>query len=295
MTEDEQDLSNHTPERATPSSILGQHESMLLYGQGGTGKTFTAATAPEPQWWLTPGGKGEIKTAFSPRFLKKHGRKEIFVSSVHEDRERGQMVDNPSGFDRCCLAVDSMLEWNDKEGIGIQTLVVDNATRIEEYMMNKAIMAEYILAGNQEKSVLSHERKYGIRRPHDSTWGAAQSLMDPFVNWLIELPFHIVFVAHTYENWEQIPNTRKRRLVSVLPLFVGQQRTSIPNKFDNVWYALTSGGGRSQVWGIQSERSEIELAKTRVGGILSPDFERDPDIEAIIQQFAAHGQSLEQE
>jgi hypothetical protein len=281
------------PELATPSLVLTEWERILLFGPGGTGKTFTAATAPEPQWWLTPGGKNELKTAFSPRFLKKHGRKEMFITSVHEDREKGQMGDNPSGYDRCCDAVDGFLEWNERDHMGVQSIIVDNATVLEEYMMNKAIMAEYVLAGSKDKSVLSIERNYGIRKPHDSTYGGAQSFMDRWINWLRELPFHLVFVAHDRMEFEQDEEKRKRKLLRVLPEFVGAQRTSVPNKFDNVWYAMVSGGGRSQTWGIQTERDEVIQAKTRVGGILDATYERDPNIAEIIKQFRAYAVSLE--
>lgn len=289
------DIAAMEPERAEPSLILGQYESILLYGPGGTGKTFTAATAPEPIWFLTPGGRRELKTAFSPKFIKKHGRREFFITSVREDREKGQMTDNPSGYDQCCNAVDAFLEWNDREGIGVQTIVIDNATVLEEYQMNKAIAAEYHLSDSKTKAVLTKEREWGIRKPHDSTYGGAQSLMDRWANWLLELPFHLVFVAHDYEVSKQISGTREREIVSVRPLFVGAQRTSIPNKFDNVWYAMVSGGGRSQTWGVQTERDELRHGKTRVGGLLDPTYERDPNLTEVISEFAKYAKQLEEE
>jgi len=284
-----------TPEVAVPSEILGEDENFLIYGEVGTGKTFTAGTSPEPQWWLTPGGKNELKVLYSPKFLKKHGRKEVFVTAVREDRESGQAMDNPNGYDRICMAVDGFLEENERAKLGVKTIIVDNATVLEEYMLNKAIQAEYHMSSDKAKTALKRERDYGIRKPYDSTWGGAQSLMDKTVNWLKELPFHLVLIAHTYEVNVQIEGTRERKLVSRHPLFVGQQRTQIPNKFDNVWLALTNGGGRSQTWGIQSERDQFSIAKTRVGGILDPDYERDVNISEVIAQFKAHAKTLEEE
>lgn len=283
-----------TPKLGIPSSILGEYEHILLVGRGGSGKTFTAGTAPEPQWWLTPGGANETKTLLSPDFIKKHGRKEFHYTEIFEARVKGQMVDNPPGYDLCCDAVDKFLEWNYAKGIGVKTIIVDNATRIEEFMMNKAIYAEFMLAGNKEKTVLTQERKLGIRKPHDSTFGGAQSFMDRFANWLLELPFHVIFVAHTYETYTSDEQRGKKQLVSIQPLFVGQQRINIPNKFDNVWYSTTMGGGRSQTWGIQPQRDEVVDAKTRVGGILDPTYERDPDITNIIQRFKTYATQLEE-
>jgi len=283
------------PVRAIPSEILGKYESILNYGPFGTGKTFTAGTAPEPIWFLTPGGTNEVKTVFSPKFIKAHGRKEIFITSVLEDRKGGMVEDNPSGYDRCCHAVEDFIEWNTRDGMGVQTIVVDNATVLEEYMLNKAIYAEYMMAGSKEKSVLVQERNFGIRKPHDGTWGGAQSFMNRFVAELKELPFHLVFIAHTYDSYRQIPGSREKELIKTLPLFVGKQRTEILNSFDNVWFAMVSGGGRSQTWGIKPEGDERIAAKTRVGGILDPNYEANPNIAEIIAQFQAHARSLEEE
>lgn len=280
------------PVLATPENVLTEYERILLYGRGGTGKTFTMLTAPDPIWVLTPGGKNEIKTAFGPNFINKHGRKEFYVTDVYEDRIKGQMSDNPSGYDRCCDAVDTFLNWEQQKGVGIKTIAVDNATVLEEYMMNKAIMAEYILASSKNKTVLTAEREYGIRKPHDSTYGGAQSFMDRWINWLKELPYHLVFIAHPYEQYEQDEDKRKRKLLSISPLFVGAQRVSIQNKFDNVWYSTVMGGGRSLTYGIQPERDTVIDAKTRVGGILDPTYVRDPNITEILNKFKQYNNSL---
>ena len=293
--QEEVDLSTMYPEQADPSKILGQHELILLYGPGGTGKTHTLLTAPKPLWILTPGGRNEVKPMFGPSFIKKHGKiwKDVHITQVRESREKGQMTDNPTGYDQCCDAVDAFLEWNDKNGIGTATIAVDNATRIEEYMMNKAIMAEYHLASTKEKTTLARERAFGIRRPGDNTYGGAQSFMDRWVNWLAELPFHLVFVAHDYRTYDKVgENSREKTLKSVEPLFVGAQRTSVPNKFDNVWYALTQGGGRSQTWSVQTVRDETYYAKTRVGGIFS-EYVRDPNLTEMIGELSQHAKELE--
>jgi hypothetical protein len=282
------------PQRATPSLILTEFEKAILYGEGGTGKSFVAGTAPEPQWWLTPGGKNELKTVFSPRFIKTHGRKEIFITSIKEDREKGQMADNPTGYDQCCVAVDNFLEWNYAKGIGVKSIIVDNSTILEELMMNKAIMAEFLMADTKEKSTLAKEREYGIRKPHDSTWGGAQSFMDRWSNWLFELPFNLVFVCHQHEVYKSLGgNSREKVLHSVKPLFVGKQRKLIPNLFDNVWHTEVQGGGRSLTYGIQPEKDEIYMAKTRVGGILDPTYERNPNLAEIFGEFSNYAKELE--
>ena len=120
--------------------------------------------------------------------------------------------------------------------------------------------------------------------------------MDRFASWLTELPFHLVFIAHTYEKTRLIAGSKRdREVYQVDPLFVGVQRTSVPNKFDNVWHTTTMGGGRSQSWGIQPEKGGIYAGKTRVGGILDPDYEQDPNLTDIIEEFSKYAKTLEEE
>lgn len=293
MTE-QPDLEALYPEPVVASEVLGQYERILLFGEGGTGKTHIAGTAPEPQWWLTPGGKNELKTIFGKNFIEKHGKKEKYISSVKEARIKGQMQDDPTGYDEICDRIDAFLEWNYAKNIGVQTIIVDNATVLEEYMMNKAIMAEYHLASGKTKTTLHREREYGIRRPGDNTYGGAQSFMDRFLNWLVELDFHLVFVAHEYSNYKsEDDNSRNRVLTSVKPLFVGAQRTSVPNKFDNVWLTEASGGGRGVTYGMRTVRDEIYYAKTRVSGILEV-YERNPNLTDIIGEFSQYAKEQDE-
>lgn len=282
------------PVLATPEAVFAEgNEKSLIYGGSGVGKTFTALTAPDPIWFLGIGGPNELKTHFGKDFMRKHGRREVHTTWVKEDREEhGQMSDNPNGFDLVCDAIDGFIEWDQASGVGVQTIVVDNATYLEHYIMNKAIAAEYSMSSKVDKAVLTREREYGIRKPHDSTYGGAQSLMDNIVRWLFELPYNIVFVAHEYLTTEQIEGTRERRLVSREPLFVGKQRTTIPNLFDNVWWCYASGGGRSRQFRVQTIADEKTVAKTRVGGVLS-DPETDLNLTDAFNELQQYARSLE--
>jgi hypothetical protein len=282
------------PQQLTPDLVLGENEKFLLYGEYGTGKTHLALSAPDPIWAVGIGGLNEFKTRYSKSFIKNVGNREVFVDSVVEYREeRGQMADNPNGFDLFCDILDAGLEWNDKQGNIIKTLIIDNATVLEEYMLNKAIAAEFMTANNQAKTVMRTEREYGIRKPQDTTWSGAQSLMQRIVSWLFELPFHIVFVAHERKEWASAEKgSRDRQLIGVGPLFVGQQRIMVPNLFDNVWRTSKSGGGRNAQYAVQSVGDEKVAAKTRVGGILDPALERSVNLTAVIDAFKQHAKEL---
>lgn len=285
------------PQLLTPELVLGQREKFLLIGEYGTGKTQVALSAPDPIWAIGVGGLNEFKVRYSKHFLTKIGKREVYVDSVKEDRgSQGAMLDNPVGFDRFCDVIDEGLEWNDKQGNIIQSLVIDNATILETYQMNKAIAAEYSIAGNVQKTTLTREREFGIRKPGDNTYAGAQSLMDRIVGWLFELPFHIILVAHEYKEWEPVnpnnPNDRNKKLAGVKPLFVGQQRINIPNMFDNVFRHTVSGSGRSKQFYVQTVGDDIVAAKTRVGGLLAAEREKDLNLTEVVELFKKHGNSL---
>lgn len=281
----------------TPDQVLGQNEQFLIYGLPKTGKTFLALTAPDPIYYLVVGPMNELKTRYSKAFMERFPNKRVFADfALEEYGEHGEITDNPIGLDQVGEKLDAFLEAQKKgEMPQCKTIVVDNATVLEEYMMYKAMIAGYELAGNKEKTALKRLREYGIIKPGDLDWGAAQSLMDKFVNWLLKLPYHVVFIAHEYQEFSRdSENTRAQKLIGIYPLFIGKQRTLITRAFDNVWRMSRSGGGRSQQFMCQTVGSDIIVAGTRVGGILD-DIEpvnKDFSLEEVIKKFAEYPRTI---
>lgn len=287
-----------SPHVLTPERVLGQREKFLLYGDPGTGKTFLALTAPEPIYVLATGGENELKTRYSRQFMELYPERDIMFDVVKESRqERGEMTDNPTANDEVGDILYNFVNWDQESGRGTKTLVIDNATVLEEFQMNKAIAAEWAIAsGGKDKQVLTRERKYGIRRPHDNTWGAAQSLMSKFIGWLWELDYHIVLVAHEYKDVVRKRNAEDS-LEGVYPLFVGKQRTKIARAFDNVWRCTKSGGGRGVRFEVMTTGDDIYKCKTRVGGIFD-DVEyvdKDFNLTTAVETLQRYPSELEKE
>lgn len=280
---------------ATPISadIVGDREKFLLYGHPGMGKTFAALTAPDPIYFLSVGAHNEAKTYFSKQFQKKHGKKEIFLDSVSESLGKmGRLEGGPVGFDNACIAIDEALESDEKGEQEFQTIVIDNATVLEEYQMNKVIhIADQARdPGASGFSTYEKFQEHGILTPFDNDWGAAQSLMAKFVSWLYGLDKHIILVAHEHETTVSNRSSHTQTLVAVKPLFVGKQRTEISNKFDNVWRFTAEG----QLYAARTcpQKSPYEvIAKTRVGGVIPNDY-LDVNLSSAVKKMQKQAQSV---
>lgn len=277
-----------SPQLLTPD-LVGTREKFLIYGEPGTGKTRAALTAPGPIYFLAIGGPNEVKTYFSPSFRQAFPDKKVYLDVAEESiDERGQF-DEAVGFDRACDLLDDALEADRKGDLNFETIVIDNATILSEFQMNKVFEISQIDAKDKTKTALRKLRDHGIYTPADYDWGGAQSLMGKFVSWLFKLDKHIVFVAHEHQDTTTDRASHTQIIQSVKPLFIGKQRNQIANLFDNVW-RMTMNGQFFEARTVATDRPFSVIAKTRVGGVLDRDF-RDVDLEWAIQQLqdAAHG------
>jgi len=280
------------------SEIIGRREKFLLYGPPKRGKTFCALTAPEPIFFLAIGGPNEAKTYFSADFQQRHGTKEIWIETAVEKVGKMGRYKHPEGFDNASIILDKFLELDDQGKMetstgGFETLIVDNATILQEYMMNKVIYIADTNRNPDAKGASTHQTfmEHGILKPHDADWGAAQGLMRDWYSWLFAIDKHIVFVAHEKEITHANRATQSSDLIAIKPLFVGQQRNIVANRFDNVWHFYKQGP--MYVARTVPEDKPIDIiAGTRLGGIVSPDYQ-NPDLTKTIAKFKKHAEEIE--
>ncbi len=280
------------------SEIIGRREKFLLYGAPKRGKTFCALTAPGPIYFLAIGGPNEAKTYFSKDFQDKHGKKEILIDFAVEKVDKMGRCAEPEGFDHACTLLDEALELDDQGKMetstgGFETLIVDNATVLEEFQMNKVIHIADTNRNPDASGASTHETfmEHGILKPFDSDWGAAQGLMQNWYSWLFKLDKHIVFIAHEYLNTSANRKTQSSDIIGILPLFVGQQRGRIANAFDNVWH-FTKQGQMYLARTTPVDKPVDIIAGTRLGGIIPNDYP-NPDLTKTIQKFKAHAEKIE--
>jgi len=280
------------------SAIIGNREKWLLYSPPKRGKTYCALTAPDPLLFLAIGGNNEAKTYFSKQFQEKHGKKDIVIQAAIEEVDSKGRCINPVGFDHACNLLDAALELDDRGKMetktgGFDTLIVDNATVLEEYQMNKVIYISDLNRSVNAKGDSTYEKfkESGILKPSDTDWGAAQSLMQNWYSWLFKLDKNIIFVAHEYEVTRADRATQTTNVVGIQPLFVGKQRTRIANAFDNVWHCYKQG----QMYYARTvpvDKPIDIIAGTRLGGIVPNDYQ-NPDLSKTIAKFKAHAESIE--
>lgn len=280
------------------SEIIGEREKFLLYGAPKRGKTFCALTAPGPIYFLAIGGPNEAKTYFSKQFQEKHGKKEIIIDCAIEDVDKHGRCSKPIGFDHACNLLDEAMELDDQGKMetstgGFETLIVDNATVLEEFQMNKVIHIADLTRSADAKGVSTQEKlkQHGVLKPSDSDWGAAQSLMQNWYSWLFKIDKHIVFIAHEYYVTRANRATQTVDTIGIQPLFVGKQRGRIANAFDNVWH-FTKQGQMYIARTTPVDKPMDIIAGTRLGGIVSNDYP-NPDLTKTIQKFKKHAETIE--
>lgn len=274
------------PKRVEEKEI-GKKERFLLYGEPKTGKTFAAHTAPGPIYTIVLGDEEEIDTVRGPDFKDKYPEKEIYYDYVLEERGKGGIFKSADAFDEASMLLDKAIEMRESGELPFQTLVIDNVTVLSEYAMNKAMELGPSGSGKASKA-LKKLRDNNIFVPADYDYKSEMSLTEQFVLWATRLPFHVVFVAHEYKEWEteDSESRHSKKLVSILPLFTGRLRTRMPGKFSNVWHFHAEGSSKARSFYAQTSGSSKPdiIAGTRIGGVL-PFKWRDPNLTEAIEKL----------
>ena len=267
------------------SSIVGDREKILLYGLGGAGKTFTALTAPGPIYCIVFGGPNELKTGMSKDFKDKYPKQEIYYDfAVEPLGERGHFKE-ASAYDHACDLLDDALEQEEKGDFTFKTLVIDSASGLRSYAMNKAMEVNFHRASSgTQKTALARLRQENIIIPGDNDYMSEMSLTTQFMDWVFRLDKHLVVVTHEWQQKKFDRATRETTVSWRCPLFTGKNRESIPNLFDNVWHVEPIQKGRGIVAQLETVGSADTYGKTRMGGVLAPVI-RDPNLADIITKM----------
>jgi hypothetical protein len=268
-------------------SVIGENEKFLIYGYGGTGKTFSGLTMPPPIYAVVFGGENELKTMRSPDFRNKYPEMEgqVYFDSVQEELgEMGHFV-SATAFDQAGNLIDEALEQSRKGDLPeFKSLVIDSATGMRRYAMNKAMEVNYQRTADKGKAALTKLREMNIIIPGDNDYMSEMSLTMQFMDWVFNLPMHLCVTTHVWVEKKFNRSTRETEIVSRLPLFTGNNRESVPTMFDNVWYFTAATSGKTVVNQAQTVGDDDTFAKTRMGGVLPLNL-RDVNFRDVIEKF----------
>ena len=271
--------------------VFQETEKFLLYGHPKTGKTHCALTLPEPIYFIAVGAPNEAKTYFSKKFREAHGKKVIFIDTAYEPRGKKGQFETAVGSDQVSILLDEALELDDKGELEFASIIIDNATVLSEFQMNKTIEISSAMKDNPDTSTtLKKFRESGILSPADHDWGGAQSLMTKFVSWLFTVDKNVVLVAHEHETTISNRASQNSDLIAVKPQFIGKQRNDIANLFDNVWRFSREGPSYYARTEPQSNPFTV-IAGTRVGGIANADY-KDPNLSKTIAKFQKYAKEV---
>lgn len=267
-------------------SIIGDREKFLFYGPPGSGKTFAALTGPSPTYCIVFGGPNELKTARSLDFRNKYPELEgqlFFDHTVEPTGERGHFIEAVA-FDQACDYLDEALELERKGDFQFETLVIDSATGLRRFAMNKAMEVNYHRAKDKSTTALKRLRDANIIIPGDNDYMSEMSLTMQFIDWIFQLDKNVVVVTHEHQTKKFNRASREVIIQGLKPLFTGNHREYLPAIFDNVWHFTPVQAGRGIQGEAQTVGNDVIYAKTRMGGVLSP-MERDVNLRSIIKRF----------
>jgi hypothetical protein len=155
------------------------HISVILHGPEKIGKSTAAASAPGPILYVNADAPSRLRYA-----RRQHPDKDI-----REVRVRSRL---PGEQPTACATLDEIV-LHLRDGNGIATVVVDPLARVYACVLDQ----------------------FGGSHPTQQNHGDAQSYMERFVLALLELPIHVVLVAHDhpYEMGTQEDGSEVRELL----------------------------------------------------------------------------------
>ena len=243
----------------------------LIFGGYKTGKTAGAGTFPRTNFIDCDKG---IATLTNPELEKKYGYMQKVVSYgqfIETEKTARGVPTRHLAFDAACKYFD---EWNQKDKRDLyDTWVIDSGTTLGEFARNKAI----ILLGGTEFSTkpLSHTHKAamntGMIVPKLQDFGAERSLLEQFVDMVLDTDKNVLLLSHERDEWEgEPPNERK---VAITPMFTGQSAQRIPLKFDEVWNLRIEKEGTGWKRYLQTVPDGLRQCGSRLGLPTGTPFE----------------------
>lgn len=220
-----------------------EHIRFLVYGQSGSGKTYSLRTAKKPLFVdsFDPGGSVVLSD------LIEKGQAVVRSEFELEDPK------HPSSFEKWDKAFDEL----EKAGVAGQfgTYVLDSATTWGQACLNY-VMKKAGRAGGT---------------PQQNDWYPQMVLMEAGIRRIFALPCDVIFICHDDVQKDEIVGKLSRA-----PMLTGKSKTRIPLLFSEIYYSDSkrSSKGTEYVW--QLIRDNTNQAKSRLCGLAGKQLDFVP-------------------
>lgn len=237
----------------------GEKIQALVYGKFKVGKTFGAGSFPRPNIISFDRGTNVFR---NPEFIKKYGRPWVEWEDFYEKDLTGTGVPKThNAFDDACRYFDKWMSPSHRNKF--DTWVVDSGTTLAQAARNKAI----VLLGNKaftgpKAMSQTHQQAlaHGLIFPKIQDYGAERSMVEQFIQMLLDADKNFVFICHEKEFVNESGN-----VTEIVPLLTGQSVEAICLKFDEVWNLQTQKVGPNLVRSLQTTPDGIRRVGSRYG------------------------------
>jgi len=246
----------------------GKLMRFFVWSKPKVGKTYGAATFPRPNFLsFDPNG---ISTLRGRDFLTNHRdlvkdiRYEVFTE---KSRNAKGVITTHTAFDEGCAYFDACMKptggkWKG-ENVGpdqFDTWVLDTCTTLSEVAMNKAA---FLLGTSQFKNLSQTHKQAletGLLVPKIQDYGAERSLVEQFVQMLLDTDKHVIILAHDREELNDAG-----AVVARTPLLTGKSVAVVGAKFDEIWMLKAEKSGPNMVRKLVTESDGVNMVGSRYG------------------------------
>ena len=250
----------------------------LVYGRFKTGKTYGAGSFPRPNVMDFDRGIG---TLANPDWLAKYGRRSIEYMQFTEKNKTPQgVVKIANAFDDASRYFDDWMRPSKRDQF--DTWIVDSGTSMSQAAQNKAIMlmGDTSFTGPKVMSV-THKQALakGMVFPKIQDYGAERSLVDQFVQMLLDSGKNFVFICHEKELTNDDGAT-----TAIVPLLTGRGVDEISLKFDEVYNLRIRKQGTGMLRELLTEPDGIRYVGSRAGVPNGTSWDYDSIIAALTKR-----------
>lgn len=254
-----------------------------MYGPSKVGKTWFAGTAGSRTLIINTGDG--IDTLLSPGFKAAHPEAEdIIIVDIREDVD----ADKAEAFDLVGRVIREA--YNSPIWDEIDNIVIDEATALRKYALNKATELNTEALKNEAAKAKRKSRLEDFLKPDIGDYGTEMQMIEWFLGNFI--PFfkaekkNFLMLAHQRQIFSKPARIGDDPILKkVQPGFTGKTfPDTVPAYFDDVWHMEAVGGGDNVVYRARTAGSENEVAGNRHNGIFST-VEPDPNYQNMLKRI----------